>query len=131
MASMLSWRSAGPLYPAPAAASLVSSRCNSFRGAASDKGRRRNRSGRRLLLADGDGCGDFIAVLVHGDARPCRLTELAGNERLGCHSVHAKDAHRSFDFLLAGEAHFFHPNSIIRLSKAFETSPKSSSSQKQ
>ena len=55
---------------------------------------------------------------------------LASYELLGRHSICADKAHHGFDLLLSGEAHFFHPNSIIRLSIAFETPAKSSSAQK-
>ena len=83
----------------------------------------------RLLFADGHGCRNFLPVPVHCDARSRRLAVLASDESLGRHPVSAEDSHHGFDFLLASEAHFFHPNLIIRLPMALETPPKSSSSQ--
>lgn len=83
----------------------------------------------RLFFADGHGCRNFLPVLIHGDASPRRFSVLASDKFLGRHSVRAENAHHRFDLLLSGEAHFFHPNSIIRLSKAFEMPPKSSPSQ--
>jgi hypothetical protein len=70
-----------------------------------------------------------LTVLVHRDASTSRLAMLASDKLLSRHAVSAEDAHHRFDLLFPGKAHFFHPNPIIRLSKAFETSPKSSSFQ--
>ena len=62
-----------------------------------------------LLFADSYGCGNFLPMLIHGNARARRLAVLPRHESLGRHAVSTEDAHHRFDLLLSGETQFFHP----------------------
>lgn len=68
---------------------------------------------------------------VNGYSVSCGFARLTGDERRRGYLLNAEDAHYGLDLPFASQvAHLSHPNSTIRLSKAFTTGSKSSFSQR-